>query len=100
MAVPVSAFGLIFGSRSLSGSPIGGIPETQKISSRKGRFYAVPKSASQEENPCSVRRKTGYGIVQSIFSLATRREMLGKHLKGGRRGGGLKIDWTKPPGGA
>ena len=38
MAVPVSAFGLIFGSRSLSGSPIGGIPETQKISSRKGRF--------------------------------------------------------------
>ena len=28
--------------------------------------------------------------------LATRRETLGKHLKGGRRGGELKIDWTKP----
>jgi uncharacterized zinc-type alcohol dehydrogenase-like protein len=27
----VSAFGLIFGRRSLSGSPIGGIPETQKM---------------------------------------------------------------------
>jgi D-arabinose 1-dehydrogenase-like Zn-dependent alcohol dehydrogenase len=32
MAVPVYiAFGLIFGSRSLSGSPIGRIPETQKM---------------------------------------------------------------------
>ncbi len=28
---PVSAFGLIFGRRSLSGSPIGGIPETQEM---------------------------------------------------------------------
>jgi uncharacterized zinc-type alcohol dehydrogenase-like protein len=27
----VSAFGLIFGRRSLSGSPIGGIPETQEM---------------------------------------------------------------------
>jgi len=36
-------------------------------------------------------------IVQRIFSSATRRETLGKHLKGGRRGGELKIDWTKPP---
>ena len=36
-------------------------------------------------------------IMQRIFSLATRRETLGKHLKGGRRGGELKIDWTKPP---
>jgi hypothetical protein len=36
-------------------------------------------------------------IVQRIFSSATRRELLGKHLKGGRRGGELKIDWTKPP---
>ena len=37
------------------------------------------------------------GIVQSIFRSATRRETLGKHSKGGRRGGELKIDWTKPP---
>src|SRR5271156_527681 len=29
--MPVSAFGLIFGRRSLSGSPIGGIPETQEM---------------------------------------------------------------------
>jgi hypothetical protein len=35
-------------------------------------------------------------IVQRIFSSATRRETLGKHLKGNRRGGELKIDWTKP----
>ena len=29
--LPVSAFGLIIGRRSLSGSPIGGIPETQEM---------------------------------------------------------------------
>ena len=29
--LPVAAFGLIFGRRSLSGSPIGGIPETQEM---------------------------------------------------------------------
>ena len=39
----------------------------------------------------------GSDIMQRIFSSATRRELLGKHLKGGRRGGELKIDWTKPP---
>jgi Resolvase, N terminal domain len=36
------------------------------------------------------------GIMQSIFRSASRREPLGKHSKGGRRGGELKIDWTKP----
>ncbi len=29
--------------------------------------------------------------MQRIFSLVPRREVLGKHLKGGRRGGELKI---------
>ena len=29
--LPVAAFGLLFGRRSLSGSPIGGIPETQEM---------------------------------------------------------------------
>jgi uncharacterized zinc-type alcohol dehydrogenase-like protein len=29
--LPVSSFGLIFGRRSLSGSPIGGLPETQEM---------------------------------------------------------------------
>jgi len=46
-------------------------------------------------------QRNSYGtrsIMQSIFSSATRRETLGMHLKGGRRGSGLKIDWTKPPG--
>jgi transposase len=38
-----------------------------------------------------------FSSVQRIFSSATRRETLGKHLKGSRRGGELKIDWTKPP---
>jgi hypothetical protein len=36
-------------------------------------------------------------IMQSIFRSASRRETLGKHSKGGRRGGELKIDWTEPP---
>ena len=35
-------------------------------------------------------------IMQSIFRSAARRETLGRHSKGGRRGGELKIDWTKP----
>src|SRR5580704_14234322 len=36
------------------------------------------------------------GIMQSIFRSAARRDTLGKHSKGGRRDGGLKMDWTKP----
>jgi hypothetical protein len=36
------------------------------------------------------------GIVQSSFRPASRRETLGRLSEGGRRGGGLKIDWTKP----
>ena len=35
-------------------------------------------------------------IVQRIFSSAPRRKTLGRRFKGGRRGGELKIDWTKP----
>jgi len=34
--------------------------------------------------------------MQSIFRLASRRETLGRHSEGGRRGGELKMDWTKP----
>ena len=37
------------------------------------------------------------GILQSIFRSASRRETLGKHSKGSRRDGELKMDWTKPP---
>ena len=37
------------------------------------------------------------GIMQRIFRSASRRETFGKHSKGGRRDGGLKMDWTKPP---
>jgi hypothetical protein len=47
--------------------------------------------------PVAMERNAELGIMQSIFSSATRRKMLGKHLKGGRRGAELKIDWTKPP---
>jgi hypothetical protein len=32
--------------------------------------------------------------MQRIFSSAPRRETFGRHFKGGRRGGELKIDWT------
>ena len=35
-------------------------------------------------------------IMQSSFRPASRRETFGRHAKGGRRDGGLKIDWTKP----
>jgi uncharacterized zinc-type alcohol dehydrogenase-like protein len=35
--LPVSVFGLIFGRRSLSGSPIGGLPETQEMLDFCGR---------------------------------------------------------------
>ena len=37
------------------------------------------------------------GTMQRIFRSASRRETFGKHSKGGRRDGGLKMDWTKPP---
>ena len=43
------------------------------------------KAPRKRELRAPVRRKTGCGIVQRIFSSATRRELLGKHLKGGRR---------------
>jgi hypothetical protein len=43
-----------------------------------------------------VRHYDELDIMQSIFRSATRRETLGGHSKGGRRGGELKIDWTKP----
>jgi len=56
------------------------------------------------EEPCGVLHRIQFTtphnralrILQRIFSSATRREMLGRHFKGGRRGGELKIDWTKP----
>jgi hypothetical protein len=33
---------------------------------------------------------------RGFFRSAARRETLGRHSNGGRRGGELKIDWTKP----
>ncbi len=61
----------------------------RETASEKGETRSI--MAAQQRHPIMVVR------VQRIFSPATRRESLGKHLKGGRRGGGLKIDWTKPP---
>jgi hypothetical protein len=46
--------------------------------------------------PVAMERNPELGIMQRIFRSAPRRETLGKHSKGGRRGGELKIDWTKP----
>jgi hypothetical protein len=46
--------------------------------------------------PPTTRNIPELGILQSIFRSALRRETLGRHSKGGRRGGELKIDWTKP----
>ena len=90
MAVSVSAFGLLFGRRSLSGSPIGGIPETQEISSRQARFYATPESISQEGTPCSVRRKTGCGIVLTAKSLHSTIKAVRPFRREGRSGKGLR----------
>src|SRR5271166_2151435 len=47
-------------------------------------------------SPPTTRNIPEPGIVQSIFRSASRRETLGRHSKGRRRGGGLKMDWTKP----
>ena len=55
-------------------------------------ILAVARSSSTKARG----RNVISNILQRIFSSASRRETLGKHLKGGRRGGGLKIDWTKP----
>jgi len=37
------------------------------------------------------------GIMQSIFGPAARREGLREQENAQRRGGELKMDWTKPP---
>jgi hypothetical protein len=37
-----------------------------------------------------------YGIMQSIFSSASRRYRLERLGRAGRRDGELKMDWTKP----
>jgi hypothetical protein len=52
--------------------------------------------AVQDELSGVTERNAELGIMQRIFRSATRRETLGRHSKGGRRGGELKIDWTKP----
>ena len=48
-------------------------------------------------NPILGRSRARH-IIQSIFRPAARRERLGKHPKGDRRDGGLKMGWTKPSG--
>jgi hypothetical protein len=56
------------------------------------------KQADKQELGVSTRngKNVELDILQSIFRSASRRETLGKHSKGGRRDGGLKMDWTKP----
>src|SRR5260370_22068489 len=58
---------------------------------------ASPDSAPEPASIASTFHNAALSRMQRIFSSATRREALGKHFKGGRRSGELKIDWTKPP---
>jgi hypothetical protein len=60
------------------------------------RFVAYADQLKADLAFRSLDRARAVDIMQRIFSSASRRETLGKHSKGGRRGGGLKIDWTKP----
>ena len=66
--------------------------------SRLGLIFRVPLNETQAQSRFGTRTWNiqELGILQSIFRSASRRETLGKHLKGGRRDGGLKMDWTKP----
>jgi hypothetical protein len=57
-------------------------------------FNTLYKTASIRVLLRQTAHKPALHIMQRIFSSATRRETLGKHLKGCRRGGELKIDWT------
>ena len=57
--------------------------------------FLSPFVAGNEEQTNGVYREIV--ILQRIFRSASRRETFGKHSKGGRRDGGLKMDWTKPP---
>jgi ATP-dependent DNA ligase len=61
------------------------------------KFAEITSSIAELEVRDAIIDYAASGIMQRIFSSATRRELLGKHLKGVRRGGELKIDWTKPP---
>jgi hypothetical protein len=75
--------------------------ETQILSRNQkdlgGKFPEVRDSIAALDVQDAIIDYAAYGIMQSIFRSASRRETLGKHLKGDRRGGELKIDWTKPP---
>jgi hypothetical protein len=61
-------------------------------------FSGSTPLAERELAPIERLEETAEGIwlLQSSFRPASRRETLGRHSKGGGRGGGLKIDWTKP----
>jgi hypothetical protein len=60
------------------------------------KFPEVKDSIAALDVQDAIIDYAGCGIMQSIFRSATRREALGSHSEGGRRGGELKIDWTKP----
>ena len=49
-----------------------------------------PDQGARDVRPLQTAHKSALHIVQRIFSSVTRRELLGKHLKGCRRGGVLK----------
>jgi hypothetical protein len=61
-----------------------------------GKFPEVQGSIAALDVQDAIIDYAACGVMQSIFRSAPRCETLGRHSKGGRRGGELKIDWTKP----
>src|SRR6266403_6247806 len=59
----------------------------------KRKILCQDNSKSDTNSPCCLEH---CNITQSIFRPASRRERLGKHTKGDRRDGGLKMGGTKP----
>jgi hypothetical protein len=74
--------------------------ETRVLSRNKKdlgkKFPEVKDSIASLEVQDAIIDYAASGIMQSSFRPASRRETFGRHAKGGRRDGGLKIDWTKP----
>jgi hypothetical protein len=60
-----------------------------------GASLLTPKCKRGNAEKAKARKGRLPVIMQSIFRPAGRREMLGEHSGGGRRGGGLKMGWTK-----
>jgi hypothetical protein len=60
----------------------------------------IAKELREQVNllPVATRHNPALGIMPSIFSAATRRDPQELRIDFVCRGGGLKMDWTKPSG--